>query len=95
MIICKLLVLDGEGLHGREHASGPLPRRFADGNHFGPSGSNLMEEFPQQALLNPPPTADAGDVLRVVWGRCAASDIFHHAALIDRPEPWVLSASQR
>lgn len=54
-----------------------------------------MEEFPQQALLNPPPTADAGDVLRVVWGRCAASDIFHHAALIDRPEPWVLSASQR
>lgn len=51
-----------------------------------------MGEFPQQALLNPLQTADAGDV---VWGCYAAADIFHHAALIDRPEPWVLSASQR
>lgn len=63
--------------------------------HFGPSGSNLMEEFPQQALLNLLQTADAADVMCVVWGRYAAFDIFHHAALIDRPEPWVLSASQR
>lgn len=54
-----------------------------------------MEEFPQQASLNLLQTADAGDVMSAVWGRYAASDIFHHAALIDHPEPWVLSASQR
>lgn len=54
-----------------------------------------MEEFPQQALLSLLQAADATDVMCVVWGRYAASDIFHHVALIDCPEPWVLSASQR
>lgn len=38
--------------------------------------------------------ADAEDGLSFVSGPYAASDIFDHAALIDRPEHWVDSAAQ-